>query len=250
MHSLIFLNGFWVSVGFYLLGLIGHLFHRQKIILFALSVGFFFHTLFLWSRAGLLGFWYAIPFFEETFALPWAMALFGLGINFFSKKQKGLNSLLFPLCFISVLALFFPKGIIPPSPKHVTLFASLFLASEILAKASFILGAWFAFFFFKNPEENRIFSSFLILGFIFYSLAQVVGAYWSYLGWATPIHWGPRHLQSASLWVFYTAALHWRYVGSGTLRQEAGLAIAGFLLLILFSYGGWVGSVNYVRISG
>jgi hypothetical protein len=216
----------------------------------ALSVGLIFHTLFLLVRAFLLGFWYPPPLFEETFFLPWVLAVIGLGLNFFSNNRETHNSFLFPLCFFSVIALFFPRGIIPPNPKLLTIYSSFFLLSETLAHACFILGAWFAFLYFRNPDGNRIFSAFIIWGFIFYSIDQIVGAYWAYLGWSTPIHWSPRHLQSASLWVFYTAALHWRYLGSGNLKQEAGLAIIGFFLLIVFSYGGWMGSFNYPRITG
>ncbi len=250
MNTVFLQYAFWFAVGFYLLGLGFHLLHRPIAGQIILSIGFIFHSLFLLSRTLLLGFWYPPPLFEETFFLPWILALIGLGLNFFSNHKDSHKSWVIPLCFFSVIALFFPKGIIPPNPKMLTIYSSFFFLSENLAHACFILGAWFAFFYLKNPDGNRIFSAFIIWGFIFYSIAQIVGAYWSYLGWATPIHWGPRHLQSASLWVFYTAALHWRYLGSGTLKQEAGLALIGFLLLIIFSYGGWVGSLNYPRITG
>jgi len=66
------------------------------------------------------------------------------------------------------------------------------------------------------------------------SAAQVVGAYWAYLGWATPLHWSARHLQSASLWCFYAALLHLRYQPVWNLKTEARFSLIGLALILIF----------------
>lgn len=252
MITFIFQYAFTIALGFYLLGLVSYLFNRPKTSLAALLIGFIFHTLFQLSRGLFLGIWLPNPIFDELYFLPWSLAFISLGIQWFSKDEKNktvIHSIIIPICLFSLMALILPKGIIPPDPKHGTLFVPLYFCVDTLAHACFILGAWFAIFHLKGKDEARIFNSFIIWGFIFYSISQVVGAYWAYLGWATPIHWSTKHLQSASIWCYYAAILHLRYFPTWNSRHEAWFSLAGFFLVFIFAYS-YQFSMMFPRIGG
>jgi fumarate reductase subunit D len=254
MITLIFQYAFPVAIGFYLLGLIFYLFHRPKPSLAVLLIGFFLHTLFQLSR-GLLytGIWLPGPVFDSTYFLPWSMIFISLGVQWFSKDVKNklaVYSTIIPICLFSLLALLFPKGVIPPNPKHETIFSILYIGIDTIALACFILSAWFAVFHLRGKDPDRFFNSLLVWGFIFYSISQVVGAYWSYLGWALPMHWSTRHLQSASIWCYYAAVLHLRYFPTWNSKHEAWFSLGGALLLLAFIYATQISMMSFPRIGG
>ena len=226
------------------------LFRQKKIAFFLLLAGFGLHTFFLWNRAWISGFLISTALFESIYFLPWCVALLAIGLKAFAKAKSLTHSTLMLIFPLTLLALFSPGGVIPPSPKTQTIFSSLFFFFEVLAQACFILGAWLGFLYLQRKEEARIFHSFLIWGFIFYSLAQVIGAYWSYLGWATPLNWSYRHLQSASLWCFYAAVLHLRFLPDWKLRQEARFSILGFFLVLIFNIGAQMSERAIPRLAG
>lgn len=227
---------FYVATGCYFASLLIYLFRQQKISLFFFFIGFSFHTLFQISRGWIIGIFTPDAIFTEIYFLPWCLACLGLGLKWVKKEVKLSHSVLIPILFFLLLALFFPRGILPPSPQHQTIFCPLFLFFEVLAHACFALGAWFAFLYLQGKEKAQIFHSFIIWGFIFYSIAQVVGAIWCYLGWASLFSWGDRHLQSASLWCYYAAYLHLRFLPTFNIKKKAWLALVGFVLIFVFIY--------------
>ncbi|MGA3084468.1 MAG: cytochrome c biogenesis protein CcsA [Thermodesulfobacteriota bacterium] len=253
MITLIFHYAFTIAIGFYLLSLVFYFFNRLKTSSAAFIIGFFSHTLFQLTRGLFLGTWLPNSIFDGTYFLPWSMAFIGLGIGWFSKDEKNktvIDSMIIPICLFSLLALVFPKGIIPPDPKHETIFVALYYSVDTMAQACFILGAWFAIFHLKGKDTDRHFTSFIIWGFIFYSISQVVGAYWAYLGWATPIHWSPKHLQSACIWCYFAAILHLRYFPTWNSKHEAWFSLGGFLLLMIFNYSTQLSLMSFPRIGG
>jgi len=253
MISGIFQFFFPLAAACYLLSVLAFLFRRQEIHYFFLLIGFFLHTLFQLSRGLFLGTWLPNSIFDGTYFLPWSMAFIGLGMRWFSNDEKNkavIHSMIIPICLFSLLALVFPKGIIPPDPKTETIFVALYYSVDTIAQACFILGAWFAIFHLKGKDADRVFNSFLIWGFIFYSISQVVGAYWAYLGWATPIHWSTKHLQSASIWCYYAAVLHLRYFPTWNSKHEARFSLAGFFLLLIFNYSTQISLMSFPRIGG
>jgi hypothetical protein len=186
--------------------------------------------------------------FEGVFFLPWCLACLVLGLRFFSKDKDLIYTTLVLIFILSVIALLYPKGIFPPSPKVKTIFSPLFFFFEVFAHACFILGAWFAFWYLRGKENARIFHSFVIWGFIFYSIAQVVGAIWSYLGWATLFNWSNRHMQSATLWCFYAAYVHLRFLPAWDMKKKAMFSLVGFLLVLFFSYSSHFNEMNMPRL--
>jgi hypothetical protein len=251
---LIFQYAFLIAIAFYLLGLSFYLFHRSKTSVVLSLIGFIFHSLFQLSRGLALGVWLPNPIFDSSYFLPWSMTAISLGMRCFSKDKKDktiINSLIIPVCLFSLLALIFPRGIAnAPGPKHVTFYVSLYYGIDIIAQACFILGAWFAIFHLRGKDQERRFNYFMIAGFIFYSISQVIGAYWAYLGWALPMHWSTKHLQSASIWCYYAAILHLRYFPTWNSKQEAWFAVGGAILLLIFIYGTQISALSFPGIGG
>ena len=200
-----------------------------------------------------MGVWLPNPVFDGNYFLPWAMAAISLGIRWFTKDENNkavIHSLIIPVCFFSLLALIFPRGIMPPGPKHATFYVPLYYGIDIIAQACFILGGWFAVFHLKEKDPDKLFNSLMVAGFILYSISQVIGAYWAYLGWALPMHWSTKHLQSASIWCYYAAILHLRYFPVWNSRHESWFALAGAALLLLFIYGAQISALSFPGMGG
>jgi hypothetical protein len=244
-------QGFPLVTGCYAVSMIAWLSRRRSVQFAFLMLAFLGHTIFLVNRGGLIGIWSPYALFEESLFLPWCLAALALGLRFFPGKAALAGGLLIPLVAFSVLAFLFPLGVVPPNPKTQTIFSWLFFMFEVISHACFIAGGALAILYLRQGETARLFHSFIVWGFILYSLAQVIGAYWAYLGWATPLHWSNRHLQSASLWCFYAALLHLRYLPVWNLRTEARFSLVGLALILLYAYLGPLTETNLPpRIGG
>jgi hypothetical protein len=221
---------------------------KKKLTDFLFIIGFIFHTLSQISRGWFIGIFTPNAMFEGVFFLPWCLACLTLVLRIFSKDKDLIYTTLILIFILSIIALIYPKGIFPPSPKVKTFFSPLFFFFEVFAHACFILGAWFAFWYLRGKENARIFHSFVIWGFILYSIAQVVGAVWSYLGWATLFNWSDRHMQSATVWCFYAAYMHLRFLPAWDMKKKALFSLAGFLLVLFFSYSSHFNEMNMLRL--
>lgn len=242
-----------MAIGFYLPGLIFYLFHRPKESIVLFISGFSLHTLYQFSRGLSLGVWLVNPLFDGSYFLPWSMAAIGLAMLLLSKKEKTpeiILSIIIPVTFFSALGLFFPRGITPPGPQHQTCLVWVYYSIDTIAQACFILGAWFALLHLRGKDPDRLFNSLMFAGFIFYSISQVVGAYWAYLGWAMPMHWSTKHLQSAAVWCYYAAVLHLRYFPAWNSRQEAGFSLGGAVFLLIIIYGTQLSAFTFPGIGG
>jgi ABC-type uncharacterized transport system permease subunit len=251
--TLIFQFAFSIAIGFYLLGLVFYFFRQPKTGFYAFLIGFISHTLFQMSRGLSLGIWFVNPVFDASYFLPWSMAAICLMMRFFSKNEENraiIDSTIIPVSLFSVLGLFFPRGIMPSGPQHQTILVSIYYSIDIIAQACFILGAWLAFFHLRGKDQDKLFNSLIAAGFIFYSISQVVGAYWAYLGWSLPMHWSTKHIQSASIWCYYAAVLHLRYFPTWNSRHESWFALGGAALLLIFNYSVQLSAFSFPRIGG
>lgn len=254
MITVIYQYAFPIAAGVYLIALIFYVLRRFNISMICLICGFSLHTFFQLSRGLYWAFWLPNPIFDLTYFLPWVMAAVSVAGRFIIKgedNQKIINSMIIPVCFFSLVALIFPREIFPHvGPKHETIFVVLYYSIDNIALSCFILGAWFAIFHLRGKDQDKIFNSFLITGFIFYSISQVVGAYWAYLAWALPMHWSTKHLQSASLWCYYAAVLHLKYFPTWNSRHEAWFALAGALLMLFFVHGPQISALIFPGTGG
>lgn len=245
---------FTAAAIFYLISLFFYLFRRPMVSTVFFISGFALHTFFQLSRGIYWGIWLPNPVFDLTYFLPWVMAAISVVGRFIIKDidhQSILRSMILPVCFFCLVALVFPREISPHvGPRHETVFVALYYGIDNIALSCFFLGAWFAIFHLKGKDQDKMFNSFVIAGFIFYSISQVVGSYWAYLGWALPMHWSVRHLQSASLWCFYAAVLHLRYFPAWNSRHEAWFALGGAMMIMTFVHGDQIGALILSGIRG
>ncbi|MDY6973917.1 MAG: cytochrome c biogenesis protein CcsA [Thermodesulfobacteriota bacterium] len=213
---------------------------KRRLSTSAFFLAFVLHTTYQISRGFFNGAFTIRPVFGETFFLPWCIALLSLIIILYSRKEKAGSSIVFLVFSLCLIALMLPKGVSPPVIKSKTIFADLFFLFEVLAHASFGIGAWLALLFIlgKASQKDRLFSNFVVWGFAFFTVAQVVGAVWAYLGWSTPFLWGDRHLKSVSTWIYYACFLHLSLFKEWNLKKRAYFALTGFIFILagLFAY--------------
>ena len=130
--------------------------------------------------------------------------------------------MLVPLLLFSAAALFYARGIIPPTPEQADAMGDGLLRHRgIRPRAVLCRGALRAALFLARSDSADAFHGYLVWGFVFYSVAQVTGAVWCYLGWGNTFQWGPRHMSSASIWLIYAAYLHLRFIPGWSGRRRA-----------------------------
>lgn len=213
-------------------------------------VAFLSHTISQVTRGWIIGIFTPQALVEGVFFLPWCLALFAVSLRLTRNEPWSSYSIQYLLIPALLFALLYPKGVVPPSPLAQTIFAPLFFIFEAMGHTCFLLGGWFAFLFLKGRMEDDLYESFLIWGFVSYSVAQITGAIWCYQGWGTLFNWSERHLQSAALWCYYAAYLHMRFLSSMEGRMRAWFSLAGVLFVLLFSYGNHLREMSMPRIGG
>ncbi len=203
------------------------------------------------SGAGwLTGAFIANNIFDPVPFLVWCLALL-IVLNLFSAERRDeWLSLTLVLLAASLFAAYYPKGIIPPTPKKITVWAALFFAPEVLAHSLFYAGAWFAWRQRKAESGDGFYHTLIIWGFLIYSVAQVTGAVWAYEGWGTTFRWGTRHLFSAVLWCFYALYIHLRYLRDWTAARRALYAASGGAVTLLITTVANLHEMVFPRIGG
>jgi len=249
MAGSVFLLCLYAACLVYGLGCLLFFLRREQATDACLLSGLLLHTSSQLARGWYLGIFVPNAVLEALFFLPWSMAALAAVSRWIGEDRRTAQSLLLPVLAFCLLAAFAPKGIFPPSPRDQTVFATVFFLTEVLAHACFILGAWLGLRFLLAKSQPQYFHRFVIWGFVSYSAAQIVGAIWCYLGWSAPLNWSPRHLQSASLWCFYAAFLHLRFLPKWPVTRRAWFAVAGAMLVIVFCYSGQLAETG-MKIGG
>jgi hypothetical protein len=226
---------FNVAAGTYAGSLFFYLIKRPRFSCWLLGLGFAVHTASQVARCWRWGIFSLDGVFNGALFLPWCLALlalFCLGRGRL-RDAASMSWLVTPAIFIT-LAL--PVQIPPPGPFTATWSSPMFFCFEVLAIAMFLASGWFAWRQLRRPDGDLLFHQLALWGFILYSLAQVIGAVWSYLGWASLFHWGERHLQSAAIWCLYCGYLHTHFDRSFDLRKKARWALSGALVVLVVAY--------------
>ena len=125
------------------------------------------------------------------------------------------------ILFVSCMALGSSLPDQSVSLKVASVSAPIFFVTETVATVLFasasLLGIYCVVKKEKLPEPLT--GNILVVGFVVFSVCQLAGAWWAWLGWAVPFHWSHRHLIGAAVWCAYSGALHLRFTGwSGTVR--------------------------------
>ncbi|MDL1971398.1 MAG: hypothetical protein LWW94_10645 [Candidatus Desulfofervidaceae bacterium] len=157
MNTNLFLLCFYIGLVCYIASFIFSLIKKKRVGKLFCLFGFISHTISLTARAWLIGIFTPNARFNEVFFLPWCLAFLGVVLRVSEDKFV---YVLTSVLFFYILALFFPKGIIPPSPKQNTILSPLFFLFEVLAHACFILGAMMAilmagYFLYSSRKEKK-----------------------------------------------------------------------------------------------
>lgn len=197
-----------------------------------ISLGIIVNAVFLVMRGYVDGAWYLGLMTNELLALPLVLALIVLVL--FRKGMKTQGRMVAVALVIFSLAAFLPVPTNPvPSVKDKVFFAPVFFVTETISVAFFITGAFLALagIIFRVSTDNAT-RKFILWGFIIFTVSQVFGGIWAYLGWSSPFSWSSRHLCSASTWCLYAALVHAGHAHISP-RTHALFAVVG-LLPILF----------------
>lgn len=213
-----------------------------------LLAGFLLQGLYLIGRGWLGGVFIPNPIVAGPFFLPWCLALVAL-VQSIKKTETNMPWLLVPVVIFSVISVFYTKGMIPPTPKKLSVWALLFFTSECMAHALFYTAALYAFLGIVRQEEDNRYHLLLVWGFIAYTVAQVTGAVWCFVGWGNTFSWGARHLGSAAIWTFFAASLHLQFIPNWK-RKNAWMVIAGAVLVFYISYGHYFQEMHFHRLGG
>ncbi len=226
---------------------------KSKIAIITMITGFIIYTVFLVSRGWLAGFFLPNGLIEGVYFMPWSMAFITIALSIFSKEPGFQNeslTALFPVLCFMIFAAFYPKGIIPPTPNKLTIWAYTFFVAEAAGHSCFYLGGWFAALAVLRKKRTVDFHQLLIWGFVLFSISQVTGAVWAFLGWGSPFRWGTRHLQSAVIWCYYAAYLHIRFLRGWSDLRKSIYAVSGSIVVGFCSFGSYLHEMNFPRIGG
>lgn len=213
-----------------------------------LLAGFMLYSLCLAGRAWVAGTFLPNPMMEGPYLLPWCTGVIALLMA--ARRDGRWGMVLVPLLLFSAFTLVYAKGIIPPTPNKMTLWLVAFFVPEVFAHSCLYCGALFAALLLAGRERTETFHRFMAWGFVLYSVAQVTGAVWCYLGWGNTFQWGPRHMSSAAVWLILAAYLHLKYIPGWNARRRAWFAIAAAIVVLAVTQSNYLHEMGYPRIGG
>lgn len=213
-----------------------------------LAVGFVLQSLYLAGRGWLGDVFIPNPIVEGPFLLPWCLAAIAL-VRSAVKPDAGQGGIMALVVIFSIFSLFYAKGMIPPTPKKMTAWAILFFLSESMAHALFYISALLALMSLMGKQSAGSYTSWLVWGFVAYTVAQVTGAIWCFVGWGNTFSWGARHLGSAAIWTFFAATLHLPLI-AGWRSKGAVMAVVGSVLVFYISYSSYLHEMRFLRVGG
>lgn len=238
----------YTATGCYWVAWILYACRQQGIGRAALALGFILQSLYLIGRGWLGDVFIPNPIVEGPFFLPWCLALVAL-VRSWTHPKMAMPWVLGLAVIFSVLSVFYAKGMIPPTPKKLSIWAVLFFMSESMAHALFYMAALFAMLSLMRNTLSDSFLPLLVWGFIAYTVAQVTGALWCFVGWGNTFSWGARHLGSAAIWTFFAASLHLQFIANWK-RKNAVMVIAGAVMVFYISYGHYFHEMHFQRVGG
>lgn len=187
-----------LAMVFYGLGTLSHVAGRRRTARVLLVSGLIANLGALFLRGWAGGVWYWGLAADETFLVPAFLALIVLA----NERGTGRWILLADACLVLLGA----KAPAVPTIKVLTPWCTLFFLTEALSGAFFLAAAEAALAALAGRESE--YRSLLLWGFAAFTICQIVGAVWAWLGWSYPFSWSNRHLASAAAWCLAAAVLH------------------------------------------
>ncbi|MEJ5360507.1 MAG: hypothetical protein WHV26_00470 [Spirochaetota bacterium] len=233
----------------YLISFIAIVFKKEAFSFLLVLTGFFTYTIYLCLRLFIPGQCYLQSAFDSVFLTPWTIALTIILLYLYYRNGTLLYAS-FVLIICVALALIYPKGILPPSPHKLSYLAYCFFLFESAGIGLFYIGGCYALMYCSTLNNNnfKYFYQCIILGFLFYSAAQFVGAMWCYRGWGVYFKWSPRHLQSVLVWIVYINCIHLKYIPYFNKQKISVYGFISALLTLYLYFCSYLHEYNFPRI--
>ncbi|MCF8068481.1 MAG: cytochrome c biogenesis protein [Desulfobacterales bacterium] len=239
----------YIGILLFAVSMVFYFCRARKTAFYILISGLLVYTLYLLGRGWVGGVFLINPIVEAPFLLPWCIGMIAL-VKGILNREGDWGILLIGTVMASVFAMFYAKGIIPPTPNKLTVWVPLFFVPEVMGHALFFCGALYAVASGFGKNKDMDFHNLIIWGFVFYSISQVTGAVWCYLGWGNTFRWSTRHMASAAIWTLYAAYIHLRFLPGFTRRGKAWFALAGGLIVLYIGFSGYLHELRFPRIGG
>jgi len=219
---------------FYLISVLAYSLDKRRIGGMLIIAGLAANTIALIGRGYIEGTWYPSLMVAELFMLPAAMALTVVFLFGRGKIVEGRLALI-PFVVCCGITMLLPIEVPLPSAKYQIISAVFFL-TEALSFALLVIAGVLAFAcLVSSPNVEVSYSRMILWGFMVFTLCQISGAIWAYLGWSYPFSWSPRHLTSASIWCLYAAFIHAHFIGVHP-RLKAVFAAFGIVPFMYMIY--------------
>ncbi|MCK9459051.1 MAG: hypothetical protein M0R80_05375 [Proteobacteria bacterium] len=244
-------NHLWLygAGGLYAAAMLLALLRLRRAAMGPLLLGLVAHALYLVGRGWLAGAFYANPIFEGPFFLPWCLAACA-AVACARDREIPLAPLIGTVVGFMILAVAYSKGAIPPTPKKITALAAAFFFTENLGYGLFYCGAALAFHGLVRRADDERGHPFLVWGFVVFSLSQIVGALWCWVGWGNTFRFSTRHFTSAAIWIAFAAYVHLRFTPAWGPRRRAVFAVAAAVVAFVATYGNHLREMAFPRVGG
>ncbi len=227
----------WIITAFvfYLISILTYFLGQKRMGKMFIVAGLVANIVALIGRGYIEGTWYPNLMVAELFILPAVMALIVVFLFGRGRIAEGRVALI-PFAVCCVITILIPVEAPLPWVKYQTISAALFFFTEALSFALLLVAGILAFAcLVSNPSVEESYSRMILWGFVAFTLCQISGAIWAYLGWSYPFSWSTRHLASASLWCLYAAFIHAHFTGVHP-RLKAACAAFGIIPFVYMMY--------------
>ncbi|MEN6473010.1 MAG: hypothetical protein ABFD81_03270 [Syntrophaceae bacterium] len=190
----------------------------------------------LLARGFIGGTWYIDQVVMEDALLPAGLAILALYLACHEDRAR-LRIVLISLAACALLMLLAPKDPAVPFLRSQTLWAPLFFLTETVSIVLFMAASTLAVADLVTKRMTLTSRPLLLWGFIAFTICQIVGGVWAYVGWSYPFSWSDRHLASAAVWCLAAALLHADFAGVGTRTRAwcTALMLIPVVYLSLFN---------------
>jgi hypothetical protein len=189
------------------------------------------------------------PSSKGPFFLPWCLALVAL-VRSVTQPKMAMPWVVALVVIFSVLSVFYAKGMIPPTPKKLSIWAVLFFMSESMAHALFYAAGLFAMLGLFRSHRSDSFHPLLVWGFIAYTVAQVTGAIWCFRGLGQHLQLGRQASGLGGHLDFFCRGVAPAVHCQMEALRGAVMVIAGAAMVFYISYGHYFHEMHFQRVGG
>jgi hypothetical protein len=181
------------------------------------------------------GRWYVYSMADEICLVPAAIAIVScIILKRCHEKRKVL--VFCPLVITALIAAVLPYQPVIPSLKSMVIVSPLFFLTEAASAALFLTAGMLALETrLCGADTEKQTGRLIMWGFLMFTVCQILGAVWAFLGWSYPFSWSTRHLLSTSVWCLYAALLHAHLIRLGG-SAKAFLTVGGIIPIVYMVY--------------